>query len=130
MRSRFKRSQIKCKDKTDMGVLSLGSQGSALWSQITLGFVIQTESDVPLLILHLPLLPRVTRLLSSSLHLVHGRCIRRQERGDPNDFTEDRNLGLETRQLITLGTRTHIPSGHMVSTLRGQTTLDHNVPSD
>ena len=31
---------------------------------------------------------------------------------------------------VTLGTRTHIPSGHMVSTLWGQTTLDHNVPSD
>ena len=30
----------------------------------------------------------------------------------------------------TLGTRTHIPSEHMVNTLWGQTTLDHNVPSD
>ena len=31
---------------------------------------------------------------------------------------------------VPLGTRTHIPSGHMVNTLWGQTTLDHNVPSD
>ena len=31
---------------------------------------------------------------------------------------------------LPLGTRTHIPSRHMVSTLWGQTTLDHNVPSD
>ena len=30
----------------------------------------------------------------------------------------------------SLGTRTHIPSGYMVSTLWGQTTLDHNVSSD
>ena len=31
---------------------------------------------------------------------------------------------------LSLGTRMHIPSGHMVNTLWGQTTLDHNVPSD
>ena len=31
---------------------------------------------------------------------------------------------------VPLGTRTHIPSGHMVNTLWGQTTLDHNVHSN
>ena len=31
---------------------------------------------------------------------------------------------------LALGMRTHIPSGHMVSTLWGQTTLDHNVSSN
>ena len=33
-------------------------------------------------------------------------------------------------QIDTLETRSHIPSGNMVSTLWGQTTLDHNVPSN
>ena len=31
---------------------------------------------------------------------------------------------------LTLGTRTHIPSRHIINTLWRQTTLDHNVPSD
>ena len=37
---------------------------------------------------------------------------------------------MQTGEQLTLGTRAQIPTGHMVKTLRSQSTCDSNMPSD
>ena len=69
------------------------------------------------------------KTLKEKLHASEGRIQDLEHKLAKQDHILTNLVGDNLKHL-PLGTRTHIPSRHIVNALWGQTTLDHNGPSD